>query len=238
MSVSANNSNIKNNSDDLESLKVKRKLVFARLWKQYRSRVDDARLIEQTIDDMGDNWIEDHIALRSIPGEHTGSHVLQAAFESIGYERMDDYFFDQKQLKAFWMSPVGADEAEESDVVSPKVFISEIIPENFSPEFQNILERCQKSAKPVRTVSDFKSGKVEPHEVADFLNGGICWPAISQSEYSTLVKESEYAAWTAVFGNQPNHFTLSAHLMSQFDSIQELATFIQDKMQILSLIHI
>ena len=222
----------KNEKLQSNALHSKQQKVISRLWKQYRGKVADAQTIQQTISDMKDNWIEDHIAFRSIPGEKTGAHVLQAAFESIGYERMDDYFFEEKQLKAFWMAPIGADEAEESDVVSPKVFISEIITEKFSSEFQNILDRCQKDAEPKYSADDFKTKDIEAHEIADFLNGGICWPKISKNEHALLVKESEYAGWTSVFGNQPNHFTLSVHLMSEFDSIQELVTFIQDKMQI------
>ena len=84
-----------------------------------------------------------------------------------------------------------------------------------------------------------KNLKLNPQkidEVADafslFLSYGVPWRTPTYEDYDLLRKESEYAAWTLVYGNTPNHFTVSVHLMKHFNSLKEFNDFVQTKLQI------
>src|SRR5690349_5814723 len=121
-------------SQRVELIKQCRKEVFKKLWDHYYTLVPIAPKLVKTFQDRGDEWLEDHVAYRTLPGEHTGSHILQGVFEALGYERKDDYHFEEKQLKAFWLSPV--DTEGHTREVAPKIFVSELMPARFSPEFQ------------------------------------------------------------------------------------------------------
>ena len=78
----------------------------------------------------------------------------------------------------------------------PKVFISELLVEKFSAEVQSIIKRI---------VNDIDTKAVQAD---NFLYSGRTWQLCS-AEYKTLLAESEYAAWLAVWGYRANHFTVS-----------------------------
>ncbi len=218
-----------------------RREVFKQLWDHYFQLVPFAPQIVQAFQARQDAWIEDHVAYRTLPGEHTGSHVLQGLFEALGYTRKDDYHFEEKQLKAFWMCP--PDTKGHSREASPKVFISELIPGRFSPEFQEVLRRLssQVVASPLRRIQSFreraKTGHVEASrslvtECVALLTNFPAWNRPSVRDYEILKKESEYASWTMLFGNQINHFTVSSHLMKTFPKIQAVADFLENELKV------
>ncbi|RZA16324.1 MAG: DUF1338 domain-containing protein, partial [Proteobacteria bacterium] len=189
----------------------------------------------------GDEWIEDHVAYRTLPGEHTGAHVLQGVFEALGYERKDDYFFDEKQLKAFWMCPPDID--AHSREASAKIFISELIPSKFSPEFQEVLRRStqQVVASPLLNIhklrdaakkGDSKAADQLVVECVGLLTSLPAWNRASAKDYEILRNESEYAGWTLLFGNQINHFTVSVHLMKTFKDIHPLVKFLDEDLKV------
>jgi hypothetical protein len=188
-----------------------------------------------------DEWIEDHVAFRTLPGEHTGSHVLQGVFEALGYTRKDDYHFEQKQLKAFWMCP--PDIHGHTREASPKIFISELIPSRFSSEFQEIIRRLssQVVASPLARINALKikvlSGDTNAaeelvRECTSLLTTLPSWSRPSVREYEVLKKESEYASWTMLFGHQINHFTVSVHLMKSFSDIHSLAAYLEKDLKV------
>ena len=107
----------------MEAIDRCRGAVFKKLWTHYYDLVPYAPNIERKFREQGNAWIEDHVAYRTLPGENTGMHVLQEVFELLGYKREDDYKFEEKKLKAFWMSP--SDTSGSSEKASAKIFISE-----------------------------------------------------------------------------------------------------------------
>ena len=211
------------------------KSIFRNLWTHYTSLVSSAKTIELALKKRGDLWVEDHVAFRTLPGKYTGSHVLQEMFEMIGYVRRDDYFFADKQLNAFWMEPRHVEEAKCEDV-APKIFISEIILDTFSQEFQNIISQhvAQVKTNPLTSMRElFISDKeLFIEEFSNYLIKGPPWARPVFSDYETLRKKSEYAAWTLVFGSCVNHFTVSVQLMSTFAKLQNLNEFIAKELKI------
>jgi hypothetical protein len=216
--------------------------MFNQLWANYVSAVIDAQKIETSLRDKGDVWNEDHVAFRTLPGEHTGMHVLQSLFECFGYERKDNYHFEDKQLKAFWMQPPNTSEKMCKDAL-PKIFISELMPDRFSSEFKKILHlaTAQVVTSPISRMKNLaekaKTGDVQAkrqlvEEGVAFLSSEAPWARPRIADYEVLRKESEYAAWTLVFGFSINHFTVSAHLMNSFKTIQGLNQHIETSLKI------
>lgn len=218
------------------------KNVFEKLWKNYTDLVVDARSIEQSLRSKGDVWNEDHVAFRTLPGEHTGMHVLQKVFESLGYKRRDDYFFEDKQLDAFWMEPP-CTEGSTCAAVTPKVFISELILKKFSDPFQAVVRNAvdQVKTSPISKIEslsqrakkgDTIAAKELEAECVAFLSQGAPWSRPTVDEYELLRAHSEYAAWTIVFGFNINHFTVSVQLMKTFKDIHSLNEHIQKDLKI------
>ncbi|RYZ53410.1 MAG: DUF1338 domain-containing protein [Proteobacteria bacterium] len=225
----------------MDLINQSRRDVFGKLWTHYFSLVPFAQKLVDDFKKRGDEWIEDHVAYRTLPGEHTGAHILQAVFETLGYKRMDDYNFEEKQLKAFWMCPPDID--AHSREASPKIFISELIPTKFSPEFQEIIRRhtSQVTTSPLPLLKELrdklKKGDKEAAaqfvaETSALLSTLPAWSRPSLKDYEVLRKESEYAGWTILFGNQINHFTVSVHLMKTFKDIHPLVQFLDKDLQV------
>ncbi len=214
-----------------------RREVFNRLWQHYNNLVPFGPKIMAAFAKRNDAWIEDHVAYRTLPGAHTGGHILEGLFKALGYVRKDDYFFEEKQLKAFWLCPPDV-QAHTLDA-SPKIFISELIPDKFSSEFRGIVARLTQSvgASPLARIEGLSAKAKAGHkdaalalvkECVAFLTTLPPWPRPSFKEYELLKKESEYASWTMLYGHQINHFTVSAHLMNSFANIKNLADFLED----------
>lgn len=225
----------------MDSIAWCRKEVFKNLWSHYYQMVPYASEIEQSFRSRKDSWIEDHVAFRTLPGENTGMHILQEIFSILGYKRRDDYHFEEKKLRAFWMSPNDTDSP--SDEVSPKIFISELLSDSFSQPFQEALSNIANDVvcspipflkKLVLDVEKAKEGAKEELvlSISQILTQGPSWARPTLRLYELLRKESDYACWTYLFGHQINHFTVSVHLIDSFSSIEELGVFIEQNLKI------
>lgn len=216
--------------------------VFDRLWKNYTDLVVDARVIEQSLLSKGDVWNEDHVAFRTFPGPNTGMHVLRKIFESLGYQKRDDYYFEDKKLKAFWMEPPNT-KGNTCAAVAPKIFVSELCLEDFSKPFQDVVTaavaQVQQSPADRITILSERAKNGDELAVAQltedcvaFLSGGAPWSRPLLSNYELLRKESEYAAWTLVYGFNINHFTVSVQLMKSFRDIHALNHHVRTELKI------
>ena len=76
--------------------------------------------------------INDHIALRTFNIAKVNLDVLAKHFTSLGYVPCGDYKFEQKKLIAKHF--------EHPDSTQPKVFISELLVEEFSPALQETIQ--------------------------------------------------------------------------------------------------
>jgi hypothetical protein len=222
-------------------LKIARTKVFEGLWNHYFKLVPWAPQMVEAFKKRNDHWIEDHVAYRTLPGAHTGADVLQGIFEALGYTRQDNYTFVDKKLKAFWLAP--PDIEGHSREASPKIFISELELPSFSKSFQETvsnytsqvknspLEKIQKLAQDLRNHNaDALPQLIQ--ECTSYLTSPPAWARPSFGDFELLSRESEYAAWTLLYGPQINHFTVSVHLMESFSHIRQLADFLENELRI------
>jgi hypothetical protein len=182
---------------------MKAELFFEQAWHRYSEITPDAPRIHRLLEARGEHILNDHVAFRTfnIPGIDRFS--LGKIFEAWGYERADDELdFPEKKLKAsYWLHP---------DQTLPKVFISELLLESFSSELQSWVHGL---TKPFLT-------KLRSFEAEMFL--GPTWNPVRWEDYERFYPVSEYAAWTAAYGIQVNHFTVLVNALKTVPSLEEL----------------
>ena len=174
--------------------------LFANLWQDYVAMTPSAQKVHQLLGD-GDELINDHVAFRTFNIEKINLDKLAAHFLALGYEEKGQYNFEQKKLKAKHF--------EHADETKPKVFISELLVEEFSAEVQAIIHQMVE-AVPADAVNK-----------ENFLYSGTHWK-VSSSDYQILLKESEYAAWVSAWGFRANHFTVSLNHLKQYSQLAEV----------------
>ncbi|MCG9697521.1 DUF1338 domain-containing protein [Shewanella sp. Isolate11] len=174
--------------------------LFDALWQDYVEMTPSAAKIHQLLA-QGDSIINDHIALRTFNIDKVNLSVLAKHFESLGYVACGDYNFEAKKLKA--------KHYEHPDNTQPKVFISELLVEEFSPQLQASIKDLVEQIDEAATTAD------------NFLYSGRHWQ-LDSATYQALLAESEYAAWVAAFGYRANHFTVSINHLPGFETIEQV----------------
>ncbi|SFL91257.1 DUF1338 domain-containing protein [Marinobacter zhejiangensis] len=179
-----------------------RNTLFRDLWDNYKAVTPSADRIHQLLGDtQGDDIVNDHIALRTFNLGKVGLEKLAAHFLALGYREGGEYHFEAKKLYA--------KHYEHPDPTAPKVFISELLVEAFSPELQAIVRELVAQVPEDAVTAD------------NFLYSGTHWN-VDYATYQRLLEESEYAAWLAAWGYRANHFTVNINLLAKFDSVAEV----------------
>lgn len=178
------------------------------MWQDYIAINPLALKIYDLLKSEGEEIQNDHIALRTFNHPRVGVDVLAKPFLDSGYIYGGDYQFKEKKLYAKHF--------QHPDPSLPKIFISELKTEEFSPELQKLVERMIGEI-PMGQENDFA-----------FSSMGRPWK-VSKSDYEALLKESDYAAWVSAFGYRPNHFTVFINNLKKFSDIHVLNEFLKSK---------
>lgn len=182
--------------------------LFSKLWINYTDMTPLAAKIKELLENEGEVIENDHIALRTFNHPSTGIDVLKQAFLTLGYEEKGEYQFTEKRLFA--------KHYEHKSGKYPKVFISELLLEEFSEVFQKII------------VEKIESVESSYYKNPELMIQGRPWD-ISIVEYQKLLDESEYGAWVAAIGFRPNHFTVFINSLNKFNEVSELNDFLKSK---------
>ena len=140
--------------------------MFDKIWQSYIEVTPSAHKVHQLLG-SGNDVINDHVAYRTFNIEKVNIEKLAAPLIALGYKDCGQYTFEAKKLNAKHF--------EHSDKTMPKVFISELLVEEFSEEVQTIIHQI------VDQIDEKNIGTEE------FLYSGTHWK-ISQEQYHTLVK--------------------------------------------------
>jgi|MDTC01.2.fsa_nt_gb hypothetical protein len=186
----------------------KLKTLLGHLWKDYTAMTPLAEEIREILSERNEVFVNDHIALRTFNIDSIGVRDLARPFLSLGYQFTGEYHFEKKKLYARSYSHMSGN--------FPRVFISELLIEEFSEELQST----------VRGLVEQLPNNTNPLQL---LQCQSLWPQISFEEYSNLLEESEYAAWLAAFGIRANHFTVSVNALRSFGNLQSLNAFLRSR---------
>ena len=182
------------------------KQIFNTLWEQYADRNPSVYKIHQLFERRGENIVNDHVAFRTFNDPRVGIGRLSQPFLEVGYRDAGEYHFPEKKLFARHFELQGF----------PRVFISELLLEEFSDDLR----------KAVLTLIDKVPEQLLTSK--ELIHSGNVFGKISFQLYEKLRKESEYAAWVAVYGYRANHFTISINHLNQFNSIQGVNEFLKE----------
>ena len=174
------------------------KSLFNNIWQNYLEVTPSADKVHQLLG-TGSDLINDHVAYRTFNIAKVNIEKISAHLLNLGYTECGEYHFEAKKLYAKHF--------EHADTNLPKVFISELLVEEFSPRVQEVIEKM---------VANINEGDVN---VESFLYSGTHWK-VSHQEYLDLLAESEYAAWVAAWGYRANHFTVSINHLESYNSIE------------------
>tara|TARA_R100000951_G_scaffold112892_1_gene113953 strand:+ start:953 stop:1768 length:816 start_codon:yes stop_codon:yes gene_type:complete len=176
--------------------------LFTKMWDSYSKITPSANEIKEYFISKGEEVINDHVALRTLNDSRINIEKVSQLLLELGYVEGGEYHFTEKKLYAkHFYHPTEN---------HPKVFISELLVEEFSVGLQ---ERMRK------IISEIDFTKITP---LTLLTGGRLWDTPSYETYDMLSKESEYAAWFYLYGYTPNHFTIDVNKLNGFKTLEEV----------------
>ncbi len=184
------------------------------MWKDYCDLNPKAKKIFEMFQAEGEIVLNDHIALRTFRHPKLGIESMAQIFKKLGYIEKQDYHFKVKKLYAKHYE-------HEGDPRQPKIFISELILDQFSSELQSVINSI---------VDQIPEEKIRSPE---FSYSGRSWD-LSYNQFEKLSSESEYAGWVASIGFRPNHFTVFVNEMKKFNTIQKVNEFLESRGYILN----
>jgi hypothetical protein len=183
-------------------------MIFERFWNRYSSENPGAKRIYDLFSSRGEKVVHDHIALRTFDDPRMNIDVVSRIFTENGYEARGNYEFKVKKLRGMHFE-------HKSDPAAPKVFISELLLDQFSDYLQRTVRDCLNH--PGENV----------YNDLDLVFGGSIWGKISFDTYNRLRRESEYAAWLLVYGYRANHFAVKVNELKGFSTLQEVNEFVK-----------
>ncbi|MEI6821472.1 MAG: DUF1338 domain-containing protein [Bacteroidota bacterium] len=184
--------------------------IFNRLWTDYITQNPHSKKVYDLFVGEGEEILNDHIAFRTFNDARINIDVLAKVFIANGFEEKGTYTFENKHLFAKHFE-------HKTDLSAPRVFISELILEDFSIDLQNIISK---------TIDKISLNNLTSEEL---IYSGNIWGTPSYEVFKYLRKESEYAAWVYVFGFCANHFTVNINNLKKYDSIEKVNTFLKNK---------
>jgi hypothetical protein len=183
-------------------------MIFERFWNRYSTENPSAKRIYNLFSARGERVVHDHIALRTFDDPRMNIDVIARVFTENGYEARGDYEFKAKKLR-------GQHFEHKSNPQAPKVFISELLTDQFS-DYLKATVRGYLNSLDDRAYAD-----------PELVYGGSIWGKISFETYNRLREESEYAAWLLVYGYRANHFAVKVNELKQFTTLKEVNEFIK-----------
>ncbi len=185
-------------------------MFFEELWKQYTAKTPSAQKVKNLFENEGNTIFNDHIAIRTFNDPRIDIEILAKPFLAMGYEPSGEYKFEKKKLFARHFE-------HKTDANAPKIFISQLLTEEFSDDLQ----------ASIKTLIDSVDQELLKKD-ALILEGRL-WGTPSFELYQSLMNESEYAAWMYVNGFCSNHFTVDVNKLDSFSSLQEVNEFLKEK---------
>lgn len=184
--------------------------IFNQLWKIYTTQNPSTKKVYDLFVAEGETVFNDHIAFRTFRHPSIGIDRLSKVFLASGYEFKGDYHFESKKLYAKHFE-------HSADPDAPRVFISELKVEEFSPFLQETVKKWVNAIPAAMLDSD------------GLIFSGNQSGVSSYEVYEKLRPESEYAAWLYVNGFCANHFTVSVNRLNKLNSIQKVNEFLKNQ---------
>ncbi len=177
---------------------------FKEAFDKYVESTPSAAKINALLEKSGETVINDHVAYRTFKYPGLEKEKLAEYFIDKGYLVKGEYDFEAKKLKAFHLEhPEGL----------PKIFISELLLEEFDEQFQ-------------KEIIEVVTSLPIPKDSLELLTWESPW-TISKDLYDRISTQSEYAGWMLAMGYRPNHFTVNLNEMNKLSDIRDFNDFLK-----------
>lgn len=182
--------------------------IFDQLWDQYRQEVPPVGEYERVIAAAEGNFVNDHIAFRTLGSVSPllGVSCLAPLFQALGYVAEGSYVFADKCLSALHLRHPLPD--------FPKLFISELqlwrLPNDARQAASASLASYQSSLDNdlLHNLAEGTERILEPDVVDRVLNTfQRPWDPPEWTDVMLMNQHSQYGAWTMLHGYRVNHFT-------------------------------
>ena len=206
--------------------------LLDQLWDQYRRRVTYVADYEQIVAAAGAQFINDHIAFRTIATQQplAGIASISRLFEAAGYAPAGQYLFENKHLSAIHF--------QHSNPEFPKLFISELKAWELPEQAREIIARVtaeQRAGLSTDLLSSIHQLDAGDAPIRDLVEAAAAqfsvlpWNLPEAADVKTLNEYSQYGAWVLVHGYAVNHFTalVNSHLVDSLNGIEKTIAALQ-----------
>lgn len=187
--------------------------LLSRLWTDYCARVSYARRYGELVTAQGGRVANDHIAYRTFNAptgaQPAGIPSISRVIEPLGYAAAGSYEFTDKHLTArHYQHP---------DPLMPKIFVSQLevdrlptssadaIRSSVSDAVDRVGAEGMKMLASVASLSTADQAALVDRLFAFFRQRP--WSPPARQTVIDINRDSQYAAWTLLHGNNVNHFT-------------------------------
>lgn len=211
-------------------LKQLRRQVIQDLWLIWSTNIDMQK-IQQAF--PATDFFLDHFAIIDLPSPQSGIPMLTDIFKTLDYTEKGQGYLPEKQNDFHWLSETQCEDLPVREVL-PQIVIADFRLAEMSAEVRAIIEKYVQHSQAF-DIHTFKQ-KIAQVRQGDALAYQDCrqtlvsyfagrdWPLPSVREFETVQAFNELLAWVLIFGRKPNHFTLSIHLLNQY---QHMADFLK-----------
>lgn len=220
-------------------LKTIRQQIISTLWQDYRKSNHHMQRIEHSLREKNIRLpLLDHLAVIDLPGPHTGISDLSRIFTALGFEFRGSDYLPEKQNDFAWLAESDSIGSPVQEVL-PQIVVADFRLEEMPTAVRDIIYKFSSQAQPSPAEkieelaqraanNDARAAQELIESVNKYLSGRE-WPLPTVSEFETVRAFNELIAWVLVFGRKPNHFTLSIHLLSEFNNLASFHHFIENE---------
>lgn len=223
-------------------LKQLRKTIIKNLLTQFSRHTPQLKYIQDKLRERHINDIfMDHFAIIDLPGPQTGISYLSQLFSSLGYLVQGRDYLADKQNEFLWLTEHDSKGRPAKEVL-PQVVVADFRLDDLPLEIKNIIVKYSKKAPPSplteiqkRVGRVYLNDSVAAKEIHDLVIAYLNkrdWPLPSKQAFCTVYEFNKLLAWVLIFGRRPNHFTLSIHLLDQFENLTTFHQFIEEKVKL------
>jgi len=212
--------------------KTVRQAVIQQLWQHWRNNSPEAMQIENALREKTRHpIILDHFAIIDLPSAHSGMSVLRSLFSAIGYQERGQGYLPEKQNDFLWMAEEDS-AANTPQNTLPQAVVADFRLHEMPIEIRSIIEKyaAQTKPSPLHAITQLNDPQQIASLICAYLNTGRDWPLPTVKDFLTVYEFNELLAWVLVFGRKPNHFTISVHLLPDYNDLAEFNTFIEQEL--------
>ncbi len=212
-----------------------RHAIIHQLWKTHRQSLSQFNLIENALQKKNIHTLYlDHFAVIDLPSCHTGIPILRDMFTALGFTQRGNDYLSDKQNDFAWLAEINCDQRPAKEVL-PQVVVADFRLDELPIEVKIIIENYAKQTKPspLSHIQNLCAKLHGPSSKTELINlfvnyfQGRDWPLPTLKEFHMVKEFNELLAWVLINGRCPNHFTLSIHLLDQFNDLNHFHQFIE-----------